>query len=273
MPVHEGGRHVIKSRFGRWRSIQDLPIRSKQTLVLILPTVALLVLAALLTTSSIRNGSQASRVSAATDTVARVTDLTQELQGERDLVMAYVGGGKRGGRAAMDAQRRRVDQRHTAFRSDLERLNLDGYGQLFRTTLRTAEHRLTELNRQRRTIDSTTPMSLADVSTYYNDTIGNLLAVTADVPNETDDRQLARQLSTLSSLAQAKESVSRSRGFLSGARARGGFRAGDAERFASLIGAEDTWLAQFRNTATQQELQLFEDTVIGPDIERVATLR
>jgi hypothetical protein len=79
-----------------------------------------------------------------------------------------------------------------------------------------------------------------DVSTYYNHTIGNLLAVTAEVQNETDDRQLARRLSTMSSLALAKESVSRSRGFLSGARARGGFRAGDAERFASLIGAEDT---------------------------------
>jgi signal transduction histidine kinase len=264
---------VIKSHFGRWRSIEDLPIRSKQTLVLLLPTVALLVLAALLTTSSIRHGTQASRVSAATAMVAKVTDLTQELQGERDLVMAYVGAGKRGERAAMHAQRRRVDQRLAAFNSSLERLKLDGYGRLFQTTVQTAERRLTELNRQRRTIDSTTPMSLADVSTYYNDTISNLLAVTAEVQNETDDRQLARRLSTMSSLAQAKESVSRSRGFLSGAQARGGFRAGDAERFASLIGAEDTWLAQFRNTATEEEVQLFEDTVIGPDIARVATLR
>jgi signal transduction histidine kinase len=264
---------VSKRRLGRWRGTQDVPIRSKQTLVLLLPTVALLILAALLTTSSIRNGSQASRVSAATALVAKVTALTQELQGERDLVMAYVGAGKRGNRAQMDTQRRRVDQRLAGFNADLERLNLGGYGQLFQTTLRTAQRRLTELNRQRRTIDSITPMSLADVSTYYNDTIGNLLAVTAEVQHQTDDRQLARQLSTLSSLALAKESVSRSRGFLSGAQARGGFRAGDAERFASLIGAEDTWLAQFRNTATEQELQLFEDTVIGPDIARVATLR
>jgi signal transduction histidine kinase len=264
---------VIMRRFGWWRGIQDLPIRSKQTLVLLLPTVALLVLAALLTTNSIRNGSQASRVSAATALAAKVTALTHELQGERDLVMAYVGAGKRGNRAGLDAQRRRVDQRLAAFNAGLERLNLDGYGQLFQTTLRTGERRLTELNRERRTIDSTTPMSLPDVSTYYNDTIGNLLAVTADVQNQTDDRQLARQLSTLSSLALGKESVSRSRGFLSGAQARGGFRAGDVERFASLIGAEDTWLAQFRNTATQPELHLFEDTVIGPDIARVATLR
>jgi signal transduction histidine kinase len=264
---------VTRRRFGWWRGIQDLPIRSKQTLVLLLPTVALLVLAALLTTSSIRHGSQASRVSAATALAAKVTALTHELQGERDLVMAYVGAGKRGDRAELDAQRRRVDQRLAAFNAGLEDLNLDGYGQLFQTTLRTAERRLTELHRERRTIDSSTPMSLADVSTYYNDTIGNLLAVTADVQNQTDDRQLARRLSTLSSLALAKESVSKSRGFLSGAQARGGFRAGDVERFASLIGAEDTWLAQFRNTATEPERQLFEDTVIGPDIARVTTLR
>jgi signal transduction histidine kinase len=264
---------VTKRRFDWWRGIQDLPIRSKQTLVLLLPTVALLILAILLTTSSIRNGSQASRVSAATALVARVTALTHELQGERDRVMSYVGAGKRGDQTGMEAQRRHVDQHLAAVNASLERLNLDGYGQLFQTTLRTAERRLTELNRERRTIDSTTPMSLVDVSTYYNDTIGNLLAVTADVQNQTDDRQLARQLSTLSSLALAKESVSKSRGFLSGAQARGGFRAGDIERFASLIGAEDTWLAQFRNTATEPELHLFEDTVIGPDIARVATLR
>jgi hypothetical protein len=61
----------VSKRRNRWHSIQDLPIRSKQTLVLLLPTVALLVLAALLTTSSIRNGSQAGRVSAATTLVAR----------------------------------------------------------------------------------------------------------------------------------------------------------------------------------------------------------
>jgi signal transduction histidine kinase len=263
----------VSKRRNRWHSIQDLPIRSKQTLVLLLPTVALLVLAALLTTSSIRNGSQAGRVSAATTLVARVTDLTQELQGERDLVMAYVGGNKHGDRRALETQRRRVDQRLAALRSNLNDLKLDGYGQLFQAKVRTAERRLTELDRQRRTVDSTTPMSLADVSGYYDDTIGNLLAVTAEVQNETDNRQLARRLSTLSSLAMAKESVSESRGFLSGAQARGGFRAGDAERFASLIGAEDTWLAQFRNTASRQELELFQDTVVGPDIERVATLR
>jgi signal transduction histidine kinase len=202
-----------------------------------------------------------------------VTDLTQELQGERDLVMAYVGGNKHGDRTALETQRRRVDQRLAALRSNLNDLELDGYGQIFQAKVRTAERRLTELDRQRRTVDSTTPMSLADVSGYYDDTIGNLLAVTAEVQNETDNRQLARRLSTLSSLAMAKESVSESRGFLSGARARGGFRAGDAERFASLIGAEDTWLAQFRNTASKQELELFQDTVVGPDIERVATLR
>jgi signal transduction histidine kinase len=264
---------VTKHGFSWWRGIQDLPIRSKQTLVLLLPTVALLVLAALLTTTSIRNGSQASRVRAATALAAKVTALTHELQGERDLVMAYVGADKRGDRAELDAQRGRVDQSLAAFNAGLEQLNLDGYGQLFQTTLRTAERRLSELNRERGTIDSTTPMSLADVSTYYNDTIGNLLAVTADVQNQTDDRQLARQLSTLSSLALAKESVSKSRGFLSGAQARGGFRAGDVERFASLIGAEDTWLAQFRNTATEPERQLFEDTLIGSDIARVTTLR
>ena len=264
---------MTKRRFGRWRSIQDMPIRSKQTAVLLLPTVALLVLAALLTSSSIRNGSQAGRVSTATALVGNVTNLTQELQRERDLVLAYVGAGKRADRTAIDAQRRRVDHSLAAFRSSLGRLKLDGYGAVFQSRLSTAERRLTELNRQRRTLDSPTPMSLADVSTYYDDTIGNLLAVTAEVQNETDDRQLARRLSTLSSLAMAKESVSKSRGFLSGAQARGGFLAGDAERFASLIGAEDTWLAQFRNTATDQERQLIEDTVIGPDIERVATLR
>jgi anti-sigma regulatory factor (Ser/Thr protein kinase) len=264
---------VSGRRGTRWRSIQDLPIRVKQTLVLVLPTVALVVLAGLLTTSSIRNGSQAGRVSAATTLVARVTDLTQELQGERDLVMAYVGGGKRGDRVAMQTQRRRVDQSLAGLRSTLSGLRLDGYGELFRVRVATAERRLTELDRQRRTIDSATPMSLADVSGYYDDTIANLLAVTAEVQNQTDNRQLARRLSTLSSLAMAKESVSQSRGFLSGARARGGFRAGDAERFASLIGAEDTWLAQFRNTASRQELELLQDTVIGPDIERVATLR
>jgi signal transduction histidine kinase len=263
----------VSKRRNRWHSIQDLPIRSKQTLVLLLPTVALLVLAALLTTSSIRNGSQAGRVSAATTLVARVADLTQELQGERDLVMTYVGGNKHGDRTALETQRRRVDQRLAALRSNLNDLELDGYGQLFQAKVRTAERRLTELDRQRRTVGSTTPMSLADVSGYYDDTIGNLLAVTAEVQNETDNRQLARRLSTLSSLAMAKESVSESRGFLSGAQARGGFRAGDAERFASLIGAEDTWLAQFRNTASKRELELFQDTVVGPDIERVATLR
>jgi signal transduction histidine kinase len=264
---------VSKPRAHRRRSIQDLPIRSKQTLVLLLPTVALLVLAALLVTSGIRNGSQAGRVSAATGLVARVTDTTQELQGERDLVMAYVGGSKHGDRRAMLAQRQRVDQRLGDLHARLGDLRLDGYGQLFRAKVGTAERRLTELDRQRRTIDSTTPMSLADVSSYYDDTIANLLAVTAEVQNETDNRQLARRLSTLSSLAMAKESVSESRGFLAGVQARGGFRAGDAERFASLIGAEDTWLAQFRNTATRQELDLYQDTVIGPDIERVATLR
>ncbi|HKE99865.1 MAG TPA: nitrate- and nitrite sensing domain-containing protein [Actinomycetes bacterium] len=252
--------------------IRNLPIRSKLVTVLALPVLALLALGTLRVAKDVGDDFEARRVSRVTAFAGKLSALVHELQKERDQSAGYAAARKRSGYGRVVAQRVWADQALTAFRAELAKLGLDEPGSRLGDRLTRATQGLDGLDRQREVLDGDGPLDADATLRGYGDVIHDLLEVTAAMPAESADQELARQIQALVALERAKEAGASKRSLMYAALLAGRFEAGWYQRFAALGGAEQTWLAEFRTAADDRQRGYLTSIVAGRDVQRADSL-
>ncbi|MFL6190059.1 MAG: nitrate- and nitrite sensing domain-containing protein, partial [Actinomycetes bacterium] len=250
-----------------------MQIRSKLIAVLVVPLVALTVLAAIGIGSNVSRGVQADRVNDQTAFAVSLSTLVHELQRERDLSAGWVGSGRDAGYGGVVAQRVAVNQALDTFRRDVRNLGSDNQGSAFRKRVDSAVAGLEQLDEQRDRIENNPDTTVPETLDYYSGVIGNLLAVNLEIASQTDDRDLIRNVGTFVSLARLKEATSLERGRLYAVASAGRFGPGDFRELAPIVGAQEAWRTQFEATATPEQRAFLDRTLQSPDIARVDDLR
>ncbi|MFL6183349.1 MAG: nitrate- and nitrite sensing domain-containing protein [Actinomycetes bacterium] len=250
-----------------------MQIRSKLIAVLVVPLVALTVLAAIGIGSNVSRGVQADRVNDQTAFAVSLSTLVHELQRERDLSAGWVGSGRDAGYGGVVAQRVAVNQALDTFRRDVRNLGSDNQGSAFRKRVGSAVAGLEQLDEQRDRIENNPDTTVPETLDYYSGVIGNLLAVNLEIASQTDDRDLIRNVGTFVSLARLKEATSLERGRLYAVASAGRFGPGDFRELAPIVGAQEAWRTQFEATATPEQRAFLDRTLQSPDIARVDDLR
>ncbi|HEY8556462.1 MAG TPA: nitrate- and nitrite sensing domain-containing protein, partial [Actinomycetes bacterium] len=253
--------------------IRNLQIRSKLIAVLVVPLVALTVLAAIGIGSNVSRGVQADRVNDQTSFAVSLSTLVHELQRERDLSAGWVGSGRDAGYGGVVAQRVAVNQALDTFRRDVRNLGSDNQGSAFRKRVGSAVAGLEQLDEQRDRIENNPDTTVPETLDYYSGVIGNLLAVNLEIASQTNDRDLIRNVGTFVSLARLKEATSLERGRLYAVASAGRFGPGDFRELAPIVGAQEAWRTQFEATATPEQRAFLDRTLQSPDIARVDDLR
>jgi Nitrate and nitrite sensing/HAMP domain len=251
--------------------IRNMQIRSKLIAVLVIPLVALTVLAALGIAANVSRGVQADRVNDQTAFAVSLSTLVHELQRERDLSAGWVGSGRDAGYGGVVAQQAAVDQALRTFRRDVE--NLGNEGSAFRQRVDEAVSELDQLGEQRRQIEYNAGTTVQRTLDYYSGVIGHLLAVNLEIASQTDDRELIRNVGAFVSLARLKEATSLERGRLYAVASAGEFDADDFRQLAPIVGAQQAWRTQFEATATPEQRAFLDQTFQSPDTTRVEELR
>jgi HAMP domain-containing protein len=253
--------------------IRNMQIRSKLIAVLVVPLVALTVLAAIGIGSNVSRGVQADRVNDQTAFAVSLSTLVHGLQQERDLSAGWVGSGRDAGYGGVVAQRVAVNQALDTFRRDVRNLGSDNQGSAFRKRVDSAVAGLEQLDEQRDRIENNPATTVPETLDYYSGVIGNLLAVNLEIASQTDDRDLIRNVGTFVSLARLKEATSLERGRLYAVASAGRFGPGDFRELAPIVGAQEAWRTQFEATATPEQRAFLDRTLQSPDIARVDDLR
>ncbi|HXQ57281.1 MAG TPA: nitrate- and nitrite sensing domain-containing protein, partial [Actinomycetes bacterium] len=253
--------------------IRNMQIRSKLIAVLVVPLVALTVLAAIGIGSNVSRGVQADRVNDQTAFAVSLSTLVHELQRERDLSAGWVGSGRDAGYGGVVAQRVAVNQALDTFRRDVRNLGSDNQGSAFRKRVGSAVAGLEQLDEQRDRIENNPDTTVPETLDYYSGVIGNLLAVNLEIASQTNDRDLIRNVGTFVSLARLKEATSLERGRLYAVASAGRFGPGDFRELAPIVGAQEAWRTQFEATATPEQRAFLDRTLQSPDIARVDDLR
>jgi hypothetical protein len=251
--------------------IRNMQIRSKLIAVLLIPLVALTVLAALGIGANVARGVQADRVNDQTAFAVSLSALVHELQRERDLSAGWVGSGRDAGYGGVVAQQMAVDEALRTFRRDAE--NLGDEGSAFRQRVDTALRRFERFGDERNRVEGEPDFTVTRTLDFYTALIANLFAIKLELASQTDDRRLIGNTATLLALGRYKEAASQERGLVYSVALAGKFAPGEFQRFATSLGAQDTWRAQFDATASPAQRARLDNLQSNPDVARTNGLR
>jgi HAMP domain-containing protein len=257
--------------------LRNLRIRSKLVAILILPLLALTVLASNLAVSRISASGSADRLARITRFGASsLTDLTDALQRERAVTNWYVASGHKRNFGTMIADRVLVNEAAHALDTSVRQIDLGDYPPALRAELAAARAQLAQLlapNGQRTRLERP-DATVADVARAYDPLIAGLLDVVGGIDaSDATSSPLTRNLAAFSALARAKEAFSRSQSLVLAALTRRSFSADEYHQFAALDGRQGAWLEQFQAVASPPQRSELGTTVSGRDIDRIASIQ
>ncbi|TDD82109.1 HAMP domain-containing protein [Actinomadura darangshiensis] len=201
-----------------------------------------------------------------------ITRFIQDFTAERDLAVEY----SAANRAAqllpeLEAQQRKTDAKIAPVRSAASAIDAS-YGSEAIRDARTVLSRLDGVKSLRSLVVGTKVPAFI-VLQKYTDATNELVAVLDGISQNVADGGLAESSRALGALARAKEAVSRERALLlTGARARQ-LSADELSELQAARAQENSELAAFRDSATLDQAQLYEDTVVGTKIDLARQVR
>jgi signal transduction histidine kinase len=253
--------------------LNNLPIRPKLALILIIPAVALLALAGLQVGSAVSTSRQADRVTKLTEFALRGTTLAHELQRERGLTVRQLLGSRAGrDRRPLAGPRASTDRALAAYSASADVLGEGGLAPATRDKLRSAGNRLRGLAGLRRDVDGRAVGAPAALD-FYDAAVADLLNTNRELVAGIADRELAQSVGAFVALSRIKELAALERELVIDVLARGRFGAGQYRRFTSTLATRAVLLSEFRAAANDAQRALFVDTLVGPEVQRTKELQ
>ncbi|OLT26458.1 hypothetical protein BJF79_12200 [Actinomadura sp. CNU-125] len=245
----------------------------QRLIVLILvPTIAAVALAGVRISSSVSETEAYGRVERMAELGVGITRFVQEFTAERDLSVEY----SAAGRAAvllpdLEAQQKRTDAQLKPVQEAAAAID-GSYGAEAVRDARAVQSRLDGVTALRSlVVGSRVPAYI--VLQKYTEAAEEMIGILDGISQNVADGALAESSRALGALARAKEAVSRERALLLVGARVGALQPAEMTALTAARAQEDSELASFRGSASVEQNQLFEDTVVGTEVDQARVVR
>ncbi|HEV8164922.1 MAG TPA: nitrate- and nitrite sensing domain-containing protein, partial [Actinomycetota bacterium] len=280
--------------------LHNAPIRTKLIASLLGPLLVLAVVGLVGIRQNQADSHRAARSTAFARLAAGLAPLIHELQAERSLSTSYIDSDRKAWGQRLAEQRRRLDRVAASYRASAERLGADD-----RLLAEKIEYGLAELGRlgqQRQAID-TAPVRPQDLEVgpsielheeegeedlknavenghgpidtpgkaleQYTDTVSDLLDINGEIAPRSNNAALLKGVAASVALSRAKDFADAQRSLLQNVYAADRFGENEFAKLSALVAAEQLYTAQFDANATEAKHEFFEETVAGPEVDKV----
>ncbi|TWB22690.1 methyl-accepting chemotaxis protein [Nitrospirillum amazonense] len=241
-------------------------------LALLVPSLGLLLAAALILAEKQATVSQMRTLSRLTQLATTVGDLVHEMQRERGASAVFLGSKGAQLQRELPEQRARTDQRRQALELALKNDATAPTGGALAQILADATRRLAQLDEMRRKIDGL-QIPAAESSAYFTATILRQLDVDIEISKSVTNPSVARVLSTYVNFTQAKERAGEERANGAAAFAAGKFDITQYRRFLGTLAEEATYFRLFAASASPEDQAFLDRTVTGEAVSEVERMR
>lgn len=251
-------------------NLRNWRLRSKLAVVLAIPTLTALALGGLSAQDKLSEAKAFDRTTAQVDFAGKVNEVVHQLQTERALsVTEIIVPNQSRVQTALNAQLATVDDAVAALRDNEAKLDVTDPASKQRYDR--GLERLAALTPLRAAV-KTPPYSEVDALNTYTSVIDSLVQLGREVTSSVSDRDVVREGTTLQAISEAKEFTSREDTALVVAAMRNGFTSILLDQIRAAQFSAQAALDLFRANATPAQLQVFTDTVSGPDVDGRARL-
>ncbi|MDQ3789722.1 MAG: nitrate- and nitrite sensing domain-containing protein [Actinomycetota bacterium] len=245
-------------RMRNWR------LRTKVIAVIVVPTLTALALGGLRAANDLDRAAEFRQTVNQVDLARNVTRVVHELQKERDLAVAWVAADREGARDGLDTQIAQVDKAVTAAQQLANGLDTDDESAKERYNI--GLQRLSALSAIRDTTQNTDYPDAA-VFNAYSRVLDAVVRLGREINTAVTDRDLLREGTVIQSLSEAKESVSIENAIMQIAAVHDSFPADLLSRIRDAQAAAAGALAEYKANASLEQLQLYNDTVSGSEVD------
>jgi signal transduction histidine kinase len=272
------GQQAARTPGGSRRALKNWRVRSRLLLLITIPTLTAVVLGGTRIVTSVQGALTFQRIETLANLSSAVTSLAGKMEDERDQTVIYIASGQVGrkgyltgsktvkGNAAPQLQLVKQQWAFTApwiaqVRGQLAEIGSTYPSQVQQdaTSIRAVLAGLPDL----RTAATTTFLPALSVISRYTAAIDSLLAIDDDITLGTGDSVLASNVRALGFVSRIEEEASEQRALLAYALTQGQFGPGVLTALTSAQAEETDNLAEFGNSGTSQQVQVFKNTVSG----------
>ena len=250
----------------RWLRPRNWRVRWRLIALILIPTLVAVVLGGLRVSTATDSASGYQRLEHLAQLGKGIDTLAYEVGTERDLTAGYITAG-RGKRGLSDVERQypKVDSAAASVRTMAAGID-DSYGSQVVASVTKLRSRLNGLV-YLRTNATKTQMQAASVIGVYSEAIDDLLAFNDTLTQGSADPKLAQTASAMAAVSRAREQSSELRGLLYSSLIRGYLNVADLSSTAAAQSGENSGIAAFRDAATPEQRQMYDDTVIGSQVD------
>jgi signal transduction histidine kinase len=247
------------SRFG----LGNWHVRSRLVALIVVPTAVAVALGGLSVVTSLSDANTYQTLREVAEFSERLGAVSHELAFERDETALYIAQGRP---PAREPQLRGtyagVDDLIVEARQSADVIS-DSHGDAVRPVLR----RLDEISALRETAVEGKIQPLPMIE-KYSQIISALVQFHDQVGQVAVDEEVSRSAGAMAAIARAKGQSSKQRGILAGALDNKAFDAGELDSLTAAKAREDSEETLFATLATQDQLELYRNSVVGRDIDQ-----
>ncbi|WP_037361498.1 sensor histidine kinase [Amycolatopsis orientalis] len=247
-----------------WLALGNWRLRSKLALILLIPTITALVLGVLRVVDDVRSAVDLNHTANQVAFAEKVTAVVHDLQRERALAVVRISSGDPLRQTGLDAQMAKVDRDVDDLRNAA--VNLDNEDQAASDRYAHGLQRLDAL-RPLRAAMTTSAYSDRAVLDTYSSVLDSLIQLGREVSTATTDRDLLRLGTSTQSISEAKEFILRGDSALQIAAFRDGFPGNLIDETRAAEASGDASITAFLANATGDQVQLYNDTYSGPEVD------
>ncbi|GAA2969152.1 sensor histidine kinase [Actinokineospora diospyrosa] len=253
------GRKTVEGG-SRWR-LRNWRLRTKLVAVLLVPVITAVALGVLRATNELDRAETFDQAATAVTATLDVVALVHEMQSERNVMVAYVAGGRAGDLSQVQGQIQKTNATLTRLNQAVAKVTTDN-GQL----LDTLADRLAAVEAVRSAAISS---SYPDVGVYssYTSLLEAVLAAGSEFTASLAQPEIARLAAASLSIVEAKEFLGRQNSILMIAGARNSFPSSMLDQARAAEASYNASIANFRANADIAEAQFFSDTFSGAEVD------
>ena len=249
---------------GNRLALRNWRLRSKQTVVLVVPIVTALVLGYLRVGTELNKADEFGRAATQVELSTKVSALVHEIQLERDLVVGRVAAGRSGDRTPIVAQIESTDATIVELRRAAGSLN--GLDQAVRDLYAKSVARLDTVDSIRRLAEQTL-LPAPDALSVYEDVVSALLQLDRELIRVSDNRAISEQADTFDAIARDKEQAAIQNTILRAAALGNAFGPGQLTRMRSAKAEFTAAISDFEEGASPAARARYAATVAGPEVD------
>jgi len=252
--------------------LNDMRIRSRVLLLMIIPMIGLIIFAGIIVAERREESVGLKKLQDLAEIGVAASAVVHELQKERGASAGFIGSkGKRFSKILPD-QRKVTNTKREAFKKVLGSYNLQKLGKKFAAQIGKANDALALLEGKRGQINKF-ELTVPQMAGYYTPTIAKLLGIIEKMPELSTNAEITGELAGYIAFLQGKERAGIERAMGAGGFSAGKFNPKIYRKFMSLIAQQETYIDTFSKFAKPEDVKVYHETVKGKEVDEVARMR